>query len=127
MSDLKDPKASPTTVTDDEIVTSPDGGRRGVLQALSVAVVGAAAKALTGCVVAQPQPTVQTQPTYAVAQPTQVVQGGYSTGLTDSDGGPYADPVGNGRGTARLGNTGLTDNDGGPYADPVGHGRGRWR
>ena len=48
--------------------------------------------------------------------------------MTDSDGGPYADPAGNGRGTYRGGGyTGLTDSDGGPYADPAGNGRGRWR
>lgn len=51
---------------------------------------------------------------------------GYTSGLTDSDGGSYADPAGNGRGTARMGNTGLTDSDGGPYADPAGRGRGRY-
>jgi len=52
---------------------------------------------------------------------------GWTSGVTDSDGGSYADPAGNGRGTARMGQTGLTDSDGGPYADPAGHGRGRYR
>jgi hypothetical protein len=50
-----------------------------------------------------------------------------TTGITDSDGGPYADPAGNGRGSSRGGYTGITDSDGGPYADPAGQGRGRWR
>jgi len=52
---------------------------------------------------------------------------GWTSGLTDSDGGSYADPAGNGRGQARMGYTGLTDSDGGPYADQGGHGRGRYR
>ncbi len=50
---------------------------------------------------------------------------GYATGVTDSDGGPYADPAGHGRGQRRAVTTGITDSDGGPYADPVGQGRGR--
>lgn len=53
---------------------------------------------------------------------------GYVSGVTDSDGGAYADPAGNGRGTYRATSySGLTDSDGGPYADPAGQGRGRWR
>jgi hypothetical protein len=50
---------------------------------------------------------------------------GYATGITDSDGGPYADPVNHGRGQRRAMVTGITDSDGGPYADPAGQGRGR--
>jgi hypothetical protein len=50
---------------------------------------------------------------------------GYATGVTDSDGGPYADPAGHGRGQRRAVVTGITDSDGGPYADPAGQGRGR--
>ena len=50
---------------------------------------------------------------------------GYATGVTDSDGGPYADPAGHGRGQRRAVVTGVTDSDGGPYADPPGQGRGR--
>jgi hypothetical protein len=52
---------------------------------------------------------------------------GMTSGITDSDGGAYADPAGNGRGNVRQGYTGITDSDGGPYADPAGSGRGRWR
>jgi len=44
----------------------------------------------------------------------------YTSGITDRD--PY-DPVGNGRG--RRGRTGCTDSDGGSYADPAGNGRCR--
>lgn len=43
------------------------------------------------------------------------------SGCTDSDGGRYADPAGNGRCRRRRG-TGITDRDPG---DPVGNGRGR--
>lgn len=42
-----------------------------------------------------------------------------ATGFTDRDGGPDADPAGNGRGPQ-----GVTDNDTGATADPVGQGRG---
>lgn len=52
---------------------------------------------------------------------------GWQSGITDSDGGAYADPAGNGRGTGRLGYTGITDSDGGQWADQAGHGRGRYR
>jgi hypothetical protein len=45
-----------------------------------------------------------------------------ATGITDADGGAYADPVGAGRG-GRTGHTGVTDSDGGRYADPVNAGR----
>tara|TARA_R110002073_G_scaffold184636_1_gene343046 strand:+ start:45 stop:569 length:525 start_codon:yes stop_codon:yes gene_type:complete len=41
-----------------------------------------------------------------------------ASGVTDSDGGPDADPVGNGRGT------GVSDSDSGATADPAGQGRG---
>ena len=50
-------------------------------------------------------------------------QAGGRTGITDADAGPYADPVGRGRGSF-SGGTGITDSDSGPYADPVGRGRG---
>ena len=45
------------------------------------------------------------------------------TGLTDSDSGAWADPVGNGRGRVTV--AGITDSDTGAWADPVGRGRGR--
>jgi hypothetical protein len=47
------------------------------------------------------------------------------TGVSDSDGGAYADRAGYGRsGGARAGGSGLTDNDSGSSADPAGNGRG---
>ena len=47
------------------------------------------------------------------------------TGVSDADGGAYADRAGYGRsGGARAGSSGLTDNDSSGAADPVGNGRG---
>ncbi|WP_417486371.1 hypothetical protein [Maricaulis sp.] len=47
------------------------------------------------------------------------------TGVSDSDGGVYADRAGYGRsGGARAGSSGLTDSDSGSAADPAGNGRG---
>jgi hypothetical protein len=114
MSDDKTKK----TLTDADIVSErPDAedkavGRRSVLGVLgSLAAGGAATTVLAGC-----WPRVR----YGAA-----AGGGYRSGITDSDGGPYADPAGNGRGSRRSGYTGVTDSDGGPYADPAGSGRGR--
>ena len=45
---------------------------------------------------------------------------GRTSGITDSDTGTYADPVGNGRGGRRRN---CTDSDTGTYADPIGRGR----
>jgi len=50
---------------------------------------------------------------------TATLAGCVTTGITDSDVGAWADPVGNGRG-----GRGITDSDTGRYADPVGRGRG---
>ena len=44
------------------------------------------------------------------------------TGLTDADGGAYADSAGYGRGSAAA-YTGRSDSDGGAYADAAGYGR----
>lgn len=120
--DEKEPTT--TTLRDEDIVTQPDGGRRSVLGVVSVAALGAASKAITGCIVATPQPQpVQT----VVAQPAGgvVVQQARS-GITDSDQGQWADPVGNGRGGYRGVVTGITDGDSGTYSDPVNQGRGHW-
>jgi hypothetical protein len=115
------------TLADDEIVKTrhdekEEGlSRRSMISAMGVLAGGAAAAVLPGCVVRRPQ-VVYTQPaptTVTVQQP-----GRYRTGVTDSDGGPYADPGGYGRGQRASGYTGLTDSDGGAYADPGGHGRG---
>jgi hypothetical protein len=86
-----------------------DVSRRSVLGILgSLAAGGAAAAVVPGCFRVRARGA-----------------GGYVTGVTDSDGGPYADPAGNGRGVRRTAYTGITDSDGGPYADPAGSGRGR--
>lgn len=125
MSDpTKKSEAVTTSLTEDQIVEQ-SPGRRSVLALLSATVLGGAAKALGGCIVANPQP-IQTGPQ---PQPQNVVvQGGagYQTGLTDSDSGSYADPVNNGRGGPRNMQTGLTDGDSGTYSDPVNGGRGRY-
>jgi hypothetical protein len=126
MSDpTKKSEVAPTSLSEDEIVEQAQG-RRSVLALLSATVLGGAAKALGGCIVANPQP-IQTGP----QQPQAVVVqggggGGYQTGLTDSDSGSYADPVNNGRGAPRGMQTGLTDGDSGTYSDPVNGGRGRY-
>lgn len=124
MSDqTKKPEAA-TTLTDADIAEEAPR-RRSVLALISATVVGGAAKALGGCIVANPQP-VQTGPVYAQPQQAVVVQQpGYQTGVTDGDSGAYADPVNGGRGTPRGMQTGVTDGDSGTYSDPVNGGRGR--
>jgi len=67
----------------------------------------------------------------ALSGATSVINGAYAqgrtwsadevacaSGITDSDGGAQADPVGNGRGT------GVTDSDSGAAADEAGYGQG---
>lgn len=117
MSDEKPKK----TLEDHDIVSErpeeKDLSRRKVLGALVAG--GAAAAVLPGCVVRRPGVVYTQQPGVVVAAP-----GRYRTGVTDSDGGPYADPAGHGRGAQRQAYTGMTDSDGGAYADPAGYGRG---
>lgn len=113
-------RKTPKTLTDADIVSArPDDasdpalGRRSVLNVLgTLAAGGAAGTVMAGC-----WPRVR----YGAAARA----GGWASGVTDADGGPYADPAGNGRGSRRTGYTGVTDSDGGPYADPAGSGRGR--
>lgn len=115
------------TLEDKDIISNrPDSGdvtRRSMLGSLGTVVLGgAAATALGGCyrravVVGPRAPTA-----VVVASPGQR----WCSGVTDSDGGPYADPARCGRGARRSVCTGITDSDGGPYADPGGCGRGRW-
>ena len=110
--------------------SSSETSRRSMLGALGTVVAGGAmATVMAGCyrraVVVGPR-----APTVVVgrpAQPTVVVQGGqrWCSGVTDSDGGPYADPGGCGRGQRHAQCSGITDSDGGAYADPGGCGRGR--
>jgi hypothetical protein len=102
MADAKDGRDG--TLTDEEITTERSLGRRGVVGLLS-AGVGAVALA-TGC---GRRRVVQVQTV--------------ASGITDSDGGPCADPGGGGRGI-----TGVTDGDGyGGCNDPVNRGRGGGR
>lgn len=114
------------TLTDEDIVTSKpideddaDPSRRKVLGTLLA--TGALAAVAPGCVVRRGA-VVYTQPVGAAV--VAVPAGRYRTGVTDNDGGPYADPAGYGRGVRRTAYTGITDSDGGPYADPAGYGRG---
>lgn len=119
----KNPKDNaPNTLRDEDIVTQPDTGRRSAMAIVGATVLGAASKALGGCVVQTPQqPTVQA----TTGGGTVVVQQG-RTGVTDNDQGQWADPVGNGRGGYRGVVTGITDGDSGTYSDPVNQGRGHW-
>lgn len=123
------------TLDDSDIISNhPDEkevSRRSMLGALgSVVATGAAATVMSGCyrraVVVGPR-----APNAVVvgAPPPVVVQGGgqrWCSGVTDSDGGPYADPGGCGRGQRAVQCSGITDSDGGPGADPGGCGRGRY-
>lgn len=134
MSEKKpDPQLDKKTLDDSDIVSerrdedpqAQASSRRSVLGVIGVLAGGAAASVLQGCVVRR-RPVVYAQAP-APAPGTVVVQapqGRYRTGVTDSDGGAYADPAGYGRGVRAQGYTGLTDSDGGPYADPAGSGRG---
>ncbi len=120
----KNPKDNaPNTLRDEDIVSQPDTGRRSVMAVVGATVLGAASKALGGCVVQSPQPAVPVA--QATTGGTVVVQQG-RTGVTDSDQGQWADPVGNGRGGYRGVVTGVTDGDSGTYSDPVNQGRGHW-
>ncbi|MFO0652954.1 MAG: hypothetical protein U0326_42445 [Polyangiales bacterium] len=119
----KNPKDNaPNTLRDEDIVSQPDTGRRSVMAVVGATVLGAASKALGGCVVQSPQPAPVGQVTTGG---TVVVQQG-RTGVTDNDQGQWADPVGNGRGGYRGVVTGITDGDSGTYSDPVNQGRGHW-
>jgi len=103
------------SLLDDQIVSArvdapEDDSRRSMLAKL--ALVGTAAMIAPGC---------HHHGYYGPAYGQR-----HATGITDSDGGPYADPAGYGRGSARGMGTGITDSDQGPYADPPGQGRGRY-
>jgi hypothetical protein len=91
-------KISGNSLTDKDITTQKNPNRRAVLRGVGIGGLGLASTALAGCVV-------------------------IPTGTTDADGGTYADPAGNGRGSSR---TGLTDSDGGGNADAAGNGRRGW-
>ena len=99
-----------TTLNDEDIVTDKDVGRRKLLGFAGVGAASAVALA-TGC---GRRRVVRVQTVQTVS------------GITDNDGGQYADPAGNGRGTTVVvqQQSGITDSDGGQYADPAGNGRG---
>jgi|GEM_PF-747216 len=115
--DPKTPKdkrkdAPPKTLSDNEIKTSPRIGRRSLL-----AAAGAGAAALT--IGARPAHAITDSDGGTYADPAGQGRGGMRTGLTDSDGGQWADPPGGGRW-----GSGLTDTDQGPYIrDQAGNGR----
>ena len=121
----KDPSDAPKTLRDEDIVTRPDTARRSVMAVVGATVLGAASKAITGCIVAQPQPVIQQPVMQTTAGGTVVVQQG-RTGVTDNDQGQFADPVNQGRGGYRGVVTGMTDGDSGTYSDPVNQGRGHF-
>lgn len=115
-------KREKSTLSDDDFTaTSAPISRRAAVTAVSTIALGASATQLAGCFVVPArgyqQPVATTTVTY---QPT------YYTGLTDSDGGSYADQAGYGRGGARGVQTGISDSDSGAYADPAGQGRGHY-
>ena len=99
------------------------GGRLPRRSFLALAGVGAPA-ALAGCQTGG-RTGITDSDAGPYADPVGRGRGGFTggTGVTDADSGAYADPVGRGRGGFR-GSTGITDSDGGAYADPVGRGRG---
>lgn len=106
-----DPK-NDKTLREDDIVTEDGASRREALGKLAGLAAASAIAAVTpGCY------RRYYGPGYGAR---------HATGITDSDGGPYADPAGYGRGGARGMVTGVTDSDAGPYADPPGQGRGRY-
>src|SRR6056297_669943 len=117
--DPKTPKGKPPgaprkTLSDDDIKSGPKIGRRSLL-----AAAGAGAAVLT--VGARPAHAVTDSDGGAFADPAGQGRAGVRTGLTDSDGGQWADPPGGGRW-----GSGLTDSDNGPITDPAGNGRRGW-
>jgi hypothetical protein len=129
MSENEKKQEGTKTLLDDEIVSERGDGkdvsRRSMIGAIgAIAAGGAAAAVLPGCYVRRPGVVYAAQPQGAVYVQQPQAQVRYSTGVTDSDGGPYADPAGQGRGQRRQAYTGITDSDGGAYADPGGYGRG---
>ncbi len=121
MSDKKHDKgadAAPKSLTDDDVVTRRKMGRRSLLGLAGAGAIGAAALVATG---GKAQAQVTDSDGGAFADPAGNGRGGVRTGLTDSDGGRWADPPGGGRR-----GSGLTDSDRGPITDPAGNGRRGW-
>lgn len=121
MSDTKKEKGAETpskSLTDRDVVTRRKMNRRTLLGLAGTGALGAAALAATGGP-AQAQATDSDGGAYA--DPAGNGRGGVRTGLTDSDGGQWADPPGGGRW-----GSGLTDSDNGPITDQAGSGRRGW-
>jgi|SRR6056297_2639682 len=121
MSDKKHDKgAEPPrkSLSDDEVVTRRRMNRRSLLGLAGAGAVGAAAFVATG---RPAQAQVTDSDGGPFADPAGNGRGGVRTGLTDSDGGQWADPPGGGRW-----GSGLTDSDNGPITDPAGNGRRGW-
>ena len=115
---------SKRSLSDDQITSRPSIGRRGFL---GVAGVGLPAMLVTGRA-AEAQTGLTDADTGANADPVGWGRGGgpnlgTHTGYTDQDYGPRADRAGQGVGP---GGSGLTDSDTGAYADPVGNGTRGW-
>ncbi len=119
------------TLDDNDIISnradeaaSAETSRRSMLGALgSVVATGAMGTVMAGCYRRAVMVGPRVPQTVVVGQQQQ--GGRFCSGVTDSDGGAYADPGGCGRGQARAQCSGITDSDGGQYADPGGCGRGR--
>jgi len=120
------------TLEDSDIVSSHDAekevSRRSMLGAVgTIAIGGAASTVMAGCyrrgIAVGPRTpnAIIVGPQVQYQQPQQQ----WASGVTDADGGAYADPAGNGRGQQRQQCSGITDSDGGSHADPGGCGRGR--
>ncbi len=122
MSNEKADKRPLTLQEDDVTASAAPMSRRAAMTAVTTVAVGAGATQLAGCFVV---------PARGYRQPTATVvyQPAYQTGLTDSDGGTYADQAGYGRGGAHGYNTGITDADNGSggIQDRAGQGRGHYQ
>lgn len=100
------------SLNDEEITSSRKLSRRGLLR-LAPAGLAGSALVVAGCVPAGPVGPIGPGP------------GRPYTGITDADGGNFADPAGYGRGTVGGGG-GCTDNDFNQFGqgtDPAGQGR----
>lgn len=103
------------TLTEADITSSNQVGRRSALGVIGATIVGAAATAVMG------RSSIARAQTDSDSGPGADRAGQGRTGATDSDSGPAADRGGHGRGG--RGGSGVTDSDSGPGADTSGHGR----
>ncbi|MCZ7682782.1 MAG: hypothetical protein M5U28_29905 [Sandaracinaceae bacterium] len=131
MSDDAQPQTKqPKTLAEDELTTERVVGRRSALGVIGV-VLGAGGLSVLGAGALESEAEAQSDrdvgryadsPAQAPRQPPRPPPRRARSGITDSDGGPGADPAGNGRG-GRGGRSGCSDSDGGRFADPGGAGR----